>query len=192
MAVKDEQFKDWVKLYSGDLFRWAEFKSSSREVAEDLVQETFLAAYRSLDSFNHDSSPKTWLHAILKNKLTDYFRKKGRDIVVSESVFYKYDTDPFFDTFFDENGNWKKEARPQQWETEGELLDNADFRKTFYTCLKKLPPAWYHVMNLKYFEDKKGEEICKETNISSTNFWQILYRARLQLRACLEKNWFKK
>lgn len=192
MMSKEEQFKDWVELYSGDLFRWAEYKSSSREAAEDLVQETFLAAYRSWDKFNHESSPKTWLHAILKYKLMDYFRKKARDIVISESSFYDQDKDSFFDAFFDEDGRWKKEARPQPWDTEGDLLDNPDFRKTLYDCLKKLPPAWRHVVTLKYMEEKNSKDICQDFNISLTNFWQILYRVRLQLRACLEKNWFKK
>ncbi|TAM97297.1 MAG: sigma-70 family RNA polymerase sigma factor [Chitinophagaceae bacterium] len=192
MENKDRQFKDWVEQYSDDLFRWAYYKVSSKEAAEDLVQETFMAAYRSWDKFNHDSSPKTWLHGILKNKLMDYFRKKARDIVISESMFDEHDADSFFDAFFDENGTWKKEASPQSWETEGELLDNTDFRNVLFDCLKKLPPAWYHVVNLKYLEEKNSNDICQEVNISPTNFWQILYRARLQLRACVENNWFKK
>ncbi|MGH2643463.1 MAG: RNA polymerase sigma factor, partial [Chitinophagaceae bacterium] len=108
MSNKDNQFKDWVDLYSGDLFRWAEYKLSSREVAEDLVQETFIAAYQSWDKFNHDSSPKTWLYAILKNKLMDYFRRKFREIGVSEINFDDPYSNSFLDTFFDKNGSWKK------------------------------------------------------------------------------------
>lgn len=192
METKDQQFKDWVAHYSGELFRWAEYKTSSREAAEDLVQETFMAAYRSWDNFNNDSTPKTWLYAILKNKLMDYFRKKARDIVIAESLLVHEDSDPFFDTFFDENGTWKKEARPQPWDMEEELLDNLDFRKVFYDCIKKLPSVWRNVVNLKYLEENKSSDICKEISISPTNLWQVLYKSRLQLRACIEKNWFKK
>lgn len=194
MEDKDQQIKEWVDHYSEELFRWASYKTSSKETAEDLVQETFIAAYQSWEKFNHESAAKTWLYAILKNKLMDYFRKKARDIVVPESeLLPDRDPDPFFDSFFDEYGSWKKEARPQPWDLEEEhLLDNTAFRQVLDGCLKKLPASLNSVVSLKYLGGKKGEEICKEINISATNLWQMLYRARLQLRACIEKNWFKK
>ncbi|MGH2643026.1 MAG: sigma-70 family RNA polymerase sigma factor [Chitinophagaceae bacterium] len=193
MIDKTIQIKEWVENYSEDLFSWALYRTSSRETAEDLVQETFMAAYQSWDKFNHESAPKTWLYAILKNKLMDYFRKKARNIVISESeLLPEGEQSSFFDLFFDKNGTWKKDMRPQHWNTEDEhLLDNTSFRKILHNCLNKLPPQWNNVISLKYLEERKGNDICKEMDITPSNLWQILYRARLQLRACLEKNWFK-
>jgi RNA polymerase sigma-70 factor (ECF subfamily) len=191
---KDQQIREWVIKYADELFRWASYKTSSRETAEDLVQETFMAAFQSLDKFNNQSTPKTWLYAILNNKIRDYFRQKARDIVIIESRLSQEDDQrSFFDSFFDKNGTWKKEMRPQKWDVEDKhLLDDMEFRKTLQDCLNKLPPNWNSIVILKYLEEKKGKEICKEIKISPSNLWQILYRARLQLRACLEQHWFKK
>jgi RNA polymerase sigma-70 factor (ECF subfamily) len=58
--------------------------------------------------------------------------------------------------------------------------------------MNKLSPAWSSVMQLKYLEQKDGKEICQDLGITSSNFWQILCRAKLQVRACIEKNWFLK
>lgn len=193
MSDKNTQIREWVKSYTDELFNWAFYKTSSRETAEDMVQETFMAAMQGWEKFNHDSTPKTWLYAILNNKIRDFFRKKARNNVTTESsLFPNGNEGSFLDIFFDENGTWKKEMRPQQWNPEEEhLLDNTAFRNALHSCLKKLPDQWYNVINLKYLEERKGRDICKEIEISSSNLWQILYRARLQLRACLEKNWFK-
>lgn len=193
MDDKNIQIRECVENYSGELFNWALYKTSSRETAEDLVQETFIAAIQAWDKFNHESSPKTWLYAILNNKIRDHFRKEVRTIVVTESrLFSETEQGSFLDLFFDKNGTWKKEMKPQRWNMEDQhLLDNIPFRKVLHNCLNKLPAQWNSVINLKYLEEKKGRDICKEMHISPSNLWQILYRARLQLRACLEKNWFK-
>lgn len=194
MPDKNSQITEWVENYTDELFKWALYKLPSRETAEDAVQETFMAAYQSWDKFNGESSPKTWLYAILNNKIKDYFRKEIRNIVVTESRLLPQNEErSFLDIFFDENGTWKKEMRPRHWESDEEsLLDNGAFTRVLHDCLNKLPELWNKVVILKYLEEKKGNDICKETELSPTNYWQILYRARLQLRECLERNWFKK
>lgn len=184
---------EWVEIYTGELFSWALYRTSSRETAEDMVQDTFISAVEAWDKFNHDSSPRTWLYAILNNKIRDYYRKEARNVVISEGMFFpEGEQESFLDRFFDKDGTWKKEMRPQHWNTEEEhLLDNVSFRKVLHDCLNKLPVQWNRLIGLKYMEGRKGQDICKEMGISPSNLWQILYRARLQLRACLEKNWFK-
>ena len=74
---------------------------------------------------------------------------------------------------------------------EGHLLDNVEFNNILKSCLDKLPEHWQAAVNLKYIEQKKGDVICQELDIAPTNFWQVLHRAKLQLRKCLEINWFK-
>ncbi|WP_418262403.1 RNA polymerase sigma factor [Flavobacterium faecale] len=68
----------WVHQFSDELYSWALYKTSSKETAEDLVQETFLAAYNKIDSFQEKSQPKTWLFSILNNKVVDYYRLSAR------------------------------------------------------------------------------------------------------------------
>ena len=177
--------KSWVELYSDQLFSWAYYKTSEKETAEDLVQETFLASIHSIDRFENNSDPKTWLFAILKNKIADHYRKS-----------YRHNTSNTLslNQFFDSNENWIADQRPQQWKADDEqhLLDNYEFKKTFTNCLEKLPNNWRASIVLKFMEEKDTDEICQELEITTTNYWQIMHRAKLQLRKCLETNWFVK
>lgn len=180
-----ETIKQWVELYSDTMYRWALNKTSSKESAEDLVQETFLSAFNSFEKFQEKSSPKTWLFAILNNKISDYRRRNFRQPTTGDIHI--------FEKMFDHNGKWKPEARPQSWGNEDEnLLDNPEFIEILEYCLINLPANWFSAIQLKYLEEKNGDQICQELNITTTNFWQIIHRAKLQLRSCLETNWFKK
>lgn len=185
----DTTLKCWVELYSDKMYTWALHKTNSIEIAEDLVQDTFLAAFQSISKFEGKSEPKTWLFAILNNKIAEHFRKQFRNPTITESQ----SGTTLFDTLFDDNDQWRKEQQPKEWQGEqGNLLDDAAFIKIFQTCMGKLPDNWMAAIQLKYLEEKKGELICQELGIAPTNFWQILHRAKLQLRKCLELNWFKK
>lgn len=180
-----DTIKCWVELYSDNLYSWALHKTSSKETAEDLVQETFMAAVQSFGKFEGKSSPKTWLFAILNNKINDHHRNNFRKPTINDNSFLQ--------VFFDQHDNWKPEETPKQWDEEaGNLFDDAEFQKAFEYCLGKLPESWFSAVQLKYLEEKNGELICQELGITPTNFWQILHRAKLQLRKCLEINWFKK
>lgn len=172
----------WVDQYSDDLFRWAWSKTSDREVATDLVQDTFLAAVKGIEGFKQNSSPKTWLFGILNNKIRDHYRSLARKV-----EFVPEDTS----TFFDSDGNWTASGTEQQWTEEPNLLDRHDFNEVFDQCIDNLPDHWSFSVRAKYILGKKGREICQELDISQTNYWQILHRAKLQLKKCLDENWFK-
>lgn len=176
---------NWVEQYSDNLYSWAYYRTSNKEIAEDLVQDTFMAAFHSLEKFNWESNPKTWLMSILKNKISDFFREQYKTSTANQYQI--------LETLFDQNGHWRASETPRQWQVEDEkqLLDNLDFRQILLDCLDKLPKNWFAAINLKFLEEKKGKEICQELGITDTNFWQILHRAKLQLRKCLELNWFK-
>lgn len=177
--------KCWVELYSDNLYSWALHKTSSVEIAEDLVQDTFMAAVQFFAKFEGKSNPKTWLFAILNNKINDHHRSNFRKPTVYDNSILQ--------VFFDADDQWEPEQRPKQWEDETEyLFDDTDFRKAFEDCLGKLPDSWFSAVQLKYIEERSGELICQELGITPSNFWQILHRAKLQLRKCLELNWFKK
>ncbi len=186
---KDRAIESWVKLYTTSLYNWALFKTSDKECAEDLVQDTFLAAYQQLSGFEEKSSPKTWLMAILNNKIKSFYRKKYKTTSNSE---IDSNDNQVFDQMFNYNDRWKKGERPSLWElNDKHLLDNNDFNHILALCISRLPKHWATAINLKYLEEKKGEQICQEMDITPTNFWQILHRGKLQLRKCLEVNWFK-
>lgn len=175
---------EWVELYTGDLLSWAQHKVSDAELARDLVQDTFLAAAEKVGSFKGDSSPKTWLFSILNHKIIDVYRKK-----------IKHPTPGHPNTlsdYFDPEGNWYSNRKPRDWQNEQpHLLDDLGFQIVLKNCLNALPEKWKMCVQLKYLSEKRGEEICQELELTPTNLWQIVHRAKLQLRDCVEKNWFK-
>jgi RNA polymerase sigma-70 factor (ECF subfamily) len=184
MIVEKHDLAWWVKEYTDELFSWAFYKVSDDELAKDLVQDTFLAAAEKLMEFKGESSAKTWLFSILNFKIIDVYRKKVHKPVA-------YEPSGFMD-FFDEEGSWQLEKRPKDWSgQESNLLDDPEFQLVLKECLDALPEKWSVCVRMKYLTEKKGDEICQEVGITPTNFWQIIHRAKLQLRDCVEKNWFQ-
>ena len=184
---------EWVNQYTHDLLRWATFKTNNKEVAEDLIQETFLAALKGLDGFKNESNPKTWLTAILNNKILDYHRYRLKNIVISSTKNDNTESEALFNNLFDNYDNWQRPKRPMPWSTEPEnLLDNTEFQITLKNCMSELPEIWLSAVQLKYTDEKNAKEICQELNISTTNYWQLIHRAKLKIRTCLDANWFRK
>lgn len=186
--MSEIQFKQWVDDYTEYLLAWALMKISDRGTAEDLVQDTFLAAYRSKDKFKGEASPKTWLVSILKNKIADHYRSAQRKKVQYESSGQMTENEA---AFFDKKGHWSPAFYPTEWEKQDKLEENEGFQKVLSFCISGLSTKMAAVIRLKFFEQQDGEDICKELEISSSNYWQLAHRAKLHLRACLEKNWFK-
>ena len=180
----DINLKSWVDEFTDALYKWAYYKTSSVETAEDLVQETFLVAAEKLSSFKGESTPKTWLFSILNHKIIDYYRKKvNKPINVENDIVANS---------FDKEGSWQQSQRPHSWhEEENHLLDDNEFQQILQKCMDALPEQWNTCVKLKYFTEKSGAEICQELDIAPTNFWQIVHRAKLQLRNCVDNKWFK-
>ena len=181
---------EWLKNYGDYLYSLAFLKVSSKETAEDLVQDTFISAYKAKDSFREDSSEKTWLAAILKNKIIDHYRKKD---VLKDAVSYITNTESEFDShFFNENnGHWLDSAAPASWnETADKKVNQLEFNKILQYCIQKMPPKLVPVFMAKFLDGEDSEVICKVFNISSSNYWVILHRAKVLMRTCLEKKWF--
>ena len=187
-----QNIEQWVELYTDQLYSWAFYKTSDRETSEDLVQDTFLAAYKNLAGFKEQSNPRTWLFGILNNKISDYYRKKLRYQSTAEKKLDDQITGDIFSLFFDKNDKWEDLQKPADWPEEKEnLLDDPEFNKVLQNCITKLPAQWASALELKYIQEKKGDDVCQELGITPTNYWQILHRAKLQLRKCLELNWFQ-
>ena len=181
---KRQDITRWVEQYTNKLLSWAYHKTSDKMLAQDLVQDVFLAAAEQYFAFKHNSQPKTWLFAILNNKIAEHYRKlSSRPQVAFMS-----------DQFFNEEGNWKEESKPQEWadEDENSLLDNHEFINVWHQCIGKLPELQSACVRFKFINGMESEVICQDLNITPSNYWQLLHRARLQLRNCLEKIWFSK
>ncbi len=184
MITAKDDIINWVKTYTKDLFSYTISKVSQKEIAEDLVQDTFLAAYQSHQKFEGKSNIKTWLFSILKHKIVDYYRSKYKSSMqVSVGII---------EQFFDGNHRWKPEYRPIEWSNEQELLNDPEFTKVLKSCFDMLPDKWSSAVQLKYLEENEAELICAKLEITKSNFWQIIHRAKLQLRNCLELKWFKR
>lgn len=192
MPEAKKQITEWVNLYTDDLVNWALYKTKNQAAAEDCVQETFIAALKSFHRFQGKSSPKTWLFSILKNKITDHFRSKFQQTMVHESDLQINDDSSIMERWFNGNGEWLDNSKPVDWDIDEEkLLDNNDFNQILKLCLELLNEKSYLSIQYKYFEGKEGKIICKELGITPSNFWQLLHRAKLQLRDCIENRWFK-
>ena len=167
------------------LFNYAITRVNDEHVAEELVQETFISAFKNFDSFQQKSKASTWLIAILKNKIIDHYRKKVRE-------YQKESLDEISETgdYFTENGKWKKDQRPQDWKVDSiQNIEQEEFYDILQKCLKRLNEIHRIAFVMKHMEDVDTTEICKELNITASNYWVIIHRAKLQLRKCMETNW---
>jgi RNA polymerase sigma-70 factor (ECF subfamily) len=171
----------WVDQYGDALFHFALARINDREVAEDLVQETFLAAVISQEKFKGRSSEKTWLFGILKHKVIDHYRKR-KNIIYEQGLRRAPDS---LDDFFDAKGAWQ--IRPEHWSANpGKSHEVKEFIDHFYRCLSDLPQRSADAFVYREIDGLSTEEICNLLDITSTNCWVILYRARMLLRKCLE------
>jgi len=175
----------WVSNHSDYLYNYALYKVSNQEIAEDLVQETFIAGLKGAHSFQGNSAERTWLVSILKRKVIDHYRRENvRKNTTSLDSQSPFKTEGAF------KNHWQDDRAPGKWNLDNSNnLETEEFRKILAYCLSLLPEKWRSAFHLKMMEECSGEDICKELDISSSNLWVIIHRAKLKLRECIEKNW---
>lgn len=181
----DFDISECVIEYGDRLFNFAMLRLKNKELAEDLVQETFLSAFKSQESFEGRSSVYTWLVRILKNKIIDHIRKQKRKTEVS----YEEVNCPEKNNLLNSFGIWKVQLG--EWAADpGQLLDKKGFQVQIQKCLEAIPDKYREAFVLRTVDDLDAEEVCELLGITSNNLWVIMYRARMRLRECLDKNWF--
>jgi RNA polymerase sigma-70 factor (ECF subfamily) len=164
------------------LYRYALARVGRREAAEDLVQDTFLAALQAVDTFAGRSTERTWLTSILKKKLIDRLRRQHRTRLASDLG----QTDAWLDGLHDWAGRWK--AAPGRWGGDPvELLQRREFWQAFERCRAGLPDRLREVLSLRLLDNVPAEKICRALDISPTNLWTLLHRARARLWHCLDR-----
>lgn len=177
-----------LELHRNALFRYALFQLGDEAVAHDVVQETFLAALEKPDSFAGTSSLKTWLTAILKHKVLDVQRRLYRDPLLLNPNLDEEDLSDF-DTLFDRTGHWGTEA-PRRWQKPEQSLEDREFWRVYENCCRLMPRRTAMIFAMREISGLEIAEICQQLDVTATNCSVMLYRARMSLRLCLDKNWF--
>ncbi len=175
----------WLDTHGDALYRFALARVRDPALAEDLVQDTLLAALRARDSYAGAAAERTWLIAILKNKIIDHFRRSAREAPLPDEP-----DDEAIDALFRTPGNGHWISFPGQWDEPDAALEQAHFWQVFQDCLEALPARQAQIFGLAEFDGLATEELCKLLGASTSNVWVMLHRARLRLRECLEQNWF--
>ena len=170
--------EQWVDAYADGLYAYCIVRVRDRQVAEDLVQDTFLSAWKARATYRGEASEKNWLYTILKNKIADHYRR----IQIATPLATGEE-----DIYFDESGHWRSDMAPAASAAE-ERLNSHEFYRVLASCSERLKPLQRMVFTLKYQDDMDAALISRGLNITDGNVWVLLHRARLHLRACLEKN----
>lgn len=173
-----------------DMLRFARLQLGSDDEAEDAVQEALAGALRNAADFRGEAALKTWIIAILKNKVADILRKRQR-LPLAASQMAAPDQEGPLPAVFDQRGMWHDAARPARWSDPEADLHTTQFLAVFDACLNRLPPQQGRVFMMREVVELGTEEICAELGLTTTNVHVILHRARLALRACLQINWFQ-
>lgn len=175
-----------------DMLRFASLQLRDDQLAEDVVQEAMMAALDGEKQFAGRSAVKTWVFAILRNKIVDVIRQKSRTVNFSALQPEEAQMDQAFESLFKANAHWQPEERPADWGDPEAALHQEQFWAVFEACLKHLPESTARVFMMREFLEFDTAEVCKELSISTSNCHVILHRARNGLRRCLEGNWFAK
>ena len=173
-----------------DMLKFASLQLRDDSLAEDVVQEALMGAMANAKDFLEKSALKTWVFAILRNKIVDQIQQKSRTTNVSAFSAEEESLDQAFESLFKSNASWTPQSRPKGWGDPEESLRQQRFWDVFDACLKHLPENTARVFMMREFLEFETTEVCRELNITTSNCNVILHRARNGLRRCLEGNWF--
>lgn len=171
----------WLEAYGDYLYQYAFKRLRSAEAAEEVVQDTFFAALRSRDQYSGAGAERAWLLGILKRKVIDVFRARSR----VKTVSVEEQNVDITELLFSQNGHWKVRGQGQV-PTPDRASQNAELWAAFEACLEVLPRRQADVFAMREVDGLKSEEICKELDITPSNLWVLLHRARLSLANCLK------
>ncbi|MCA9136446.1 MAG: sigma-70 family RNA polymerase sigma factor [Planctomycetales bacterium] len=178
LSNSQDESCEWVDQYGDAMYRYTLARTGDRGVAEELVQETFLAAIAGKSGFKGESSVSTWLFAILKRKTADYFRRQNNH----NEAMVGDDTLQTIPTSLDRSVHWRDDPAA--------IFEDQEFWKTFDRCVEKLPNKLSEVFILREVNQYSAKEVCELLGLGATNLSMRLHRCRLALRECLNRNWF--
>jgi RNA polymerase sigma-70 factor, ECF subfamily len=169
------------------LMRFAKMQLRNDAMAEDVVSETMLAILEKPDNFEGRSTLRTYATGILKFKVIDLLRKRGREVHIEP--LDEQSMDDALDALFAKDGHWQEP--PAAWQQPEKALEQSQFFEALQSCVDRLPPKLGRIFMMREWLEREVDDICTELEITSNNCGVMLYRARMQLRECLDGNWFK-
>jgi len=173
---------NWVDKYSDYLFNFTIVRVNDREVAHDLISETFLAGLKSMKNFKGEATERTWLISILKRKIIDHYRKSNSRKGKAE-IKIQYNDDS-------NEGDWLEENAADRFDkTAEDVMENEELGIAILECMEQLTEKQAKIFKMKTIDGFETEAICNEFDITPSNLWVIIHRARTTLAQCLEKNW---
>ena len=176
----------WVEEYRDFLFRYALARLRDADLAEEKIQETFLAALKSRKNFQGLASEKTWLISILKRKIYDHFRRINRD----RQFNVTFHTESMCYDIFDSKG--EPVARASIWLFDpSKVYEQKEFLKIIKYALSELPNRLAQVFILREVIELSSEEICEFMGIGIGNLYVMMHRARKRLRQNIQLRWFR-
>ena len=184
--LADAEFLEEIRR---QMIRFATLQLGDSHQAEDAVQEALIGALKNATSFGGRAALRTWIFAILKNKIADTLRHKQR-VVNASSLLREEDEDEDFSELFDRKGFWQPDERPVAWGNPEGSLRESHFWRVFEACLDGLPPKQARVFMMREFIELDADEICTAVDLTTSNLHVLLHRARLRLRECLENKWY--
>ena len=192
MAVAEQAMIDdnFLSEIRHDMIKFATLQLRDDALAEDVVQDALMGAMANAKGFSGRSALKTWVFAILRNKIIDQIRVKGRTTNVCALSSDEASLDEAFESLFKSNAHWTPQSRPKNWGDPEESLRQQRFWDVFDACLKPLPENTARVFMMREFLEFETAEVCLELAITTSNCNVILHRARNGLRRCLESKWF--
>jgi RNA polymerase sigma-70 factor (ECF subfamily) len=178
-------FRDQVQNHRPYLVRYAVLQLRDADAAEDVVQETLLAAITGETGFAGRSNLRTWLTGILKHKIIDALRRSSREAPLPVAA---EGDDGGIDAQFEADGHWVE--HPAAWVNPDASLEQKQFFAALEQCLAKLPAKTARAFLMREHLGSETAEICRELGVTANNCGVLLYRARMALQECLHQRWF--
>ncbi|MCE9551007.1 MAG: RNA polymerase factor sigma-70 [Betaproteobacteria bacterium] len=172
------------------MIKFATLQLGDSHLAEDAVQEALIGALKNASSFGGRAALKTWIFAILKNKIADTLRHKQRVVNASSLLREEDEDEDFSELLFDRKGHWQQDERPVAWGNPEASLRETHFWSMFEACLERLPPKQARVFMMREFIELDVDEICVAVDLTISNLHVLLHRSRLRLRECIENKWY--
>jgi RNA polymerase sigma-70 factor (TIGR02943 family) len=169
------------------LMRYARLQVRDPALAEDLVQNTLIAALQSVANFRGEAAPVTWLIGILKRQIIDHFRRAAREVSLPAAGDGDDGNTDLLERLFAQDGHWV--TKPAVWEDPEQSLEQEAFLSVLEQCLQGLAGQSGRVFAMREILELEPTDICKDLGLTQSNYWVLMHRARLRLRNCVERGW---